>query len=169
MPKHLLIMRHAKSSWSDSHAADHARTLNERGLRDVPQMARWIAAQNCLPDLILCSTAVRALETAKLFIANCPESNTPSLILIDEFYHAQPQTYLLQLAKFADESIRIAMVVGHNPGLEELILKLSGQYERMSTGSIAYLRFQIDHWSDMQFSPHAELLAIWRPKEISNP
>lgn len=166
MPKQLLIMRHAKSSWADSVVTDHARTLNERGQRDVPQMAQWIAAQNCLPALILCSTAVRALETATLFIANCPQSNTPSLILIDELYHAQPQTYSMQLAKFADESIQTAMVVGHNPGLEELILKLSGHYERMSTGSIASLRLQIDHWSDMLLSPHAELLAVWRPKEI---
>ena len=66
MSKILLVMRHAKSSWTDETLSDHDRPLNPRGLRDAPRMAAWLDAQDSVPDLILCSTALRAHTTAQI-------------------------------------------------------------------------------------------------------
>jgi phosphohistidine phosphatase len=176
MPKQLLIMRHAKSSWSDINSTDHERPLNRRGLKAAPQMGRFVAQQSCVPDLVFCSTAIRAQQTAELFIENCAGIELDQLYLVDEFYHASPRTYLEQLASIDNvqssngqtnaRSIETAMVIGHNPGLEELVLRLSGNYETMPTAAIAFFRLNIECWSAILNSKGAELIDVWRPKVI---
>ena len=69
--KQLLIMRHAKSSWSDENLSDHDRPLNARGQNNAPRMGAFVAEQGCLPDIIISSTAQRAAMTAKLFVEGC--------------------------------------------------------------------------------------------------
>lgn len=171
MPKQLLIMRHAKSSWANINATDRERTLNRRGLRDAPRMGQFVAEQAHVPDLVFCSTATRAHQTADLFIENCSGIESAQLHLVDEFYHAGPTTYLNQLAslgdgQIVDKKIETAMVIGHNPGMEELVLGLSGNYARMPTAAIAIFRLEIESWSEIKNSEIAELIDVWRPKEI---
>ena len=163
MTKTLLIMRHAKSSWSHSGLTDHERPLNKRGLRDTPRMAKWLADQGLIPELVLASTANRALSTAELLVESCDEIIC-EVQATREFYHAPAAIYLETAAEFPD-SISRAMVVGHNPGLEELVEVLSGEFERMPTAAIAYFEFSIESWR--QLSPaNAVLRDVWRPKEI---
>ena len=152
MAKHLLIMRHAKSSWADSNATDHERTLNRRGLRDAPRMAQFVASQDCRPDFIASSTAQRAASTASLFAENCPGSTEIPLHLVAEFYHASPQAYLDYIGSIRNEGIGTLMVVGHNPGLESLVYRLSKRHERMPTAAVAHFRLDIDCWSKVNDS-----------------
>jgi phosphohistidine phosphatase len=166
MTKRLLIMRHAKSSWSDSDATDHERTLNRRGLRDAPRMGQFIAEQNCLPDLIASSTAKRAKLTAELFVENCAGADDIELQFVDNFYHAAPRSYLEYIASINNDAIQTIMVVGHNPGLETLVYRLSNSYETMPTAAIAHFQLDIDRWSKVNGSLSATLLDVWRPKEL---
>ena len=166
MTKRLLIMRHAKSSWSDSDATDHERTLNRRGLRDEPRMGQFIAEQNCQPDLIASSTANRAKLTAELFVEKCTDEKDIELQFVDDFYHAAPRSYLEYISGINDDAVQSIMVVGHNPGLETLVYRLSNSYETMPTAAIAHFQLDIDHWSNVNGSLNATLLDVWRPKEL---
>ena len=166
MTKNLLIMRHAKSSWSDINATDHERTLNKRGLRDAPRMGHFISKRNWQPELIASSSAKRAKMTAELFVENCDGVDQSQLEFVDDFYHASPRTYLSYLAMIGNNNISTVMVIGHNPGLEELVLRLAGTYESMPTAAIAHFRLSVDCWTEVDRSPRAELLEVWRPKEL---
>lgn len=163
MPKNLLIMRHAKSSWSHSGLTDHQRPLNKRGKRDTPTMARLIADEDLVPDLVVSSTANRARMTAELFVEHCPGGDC-QVSTTDEFYHASARVYLAYVAGFAN-TVETAMVVGHNPGLENLIESLAGEYERMPTAAIAHVIFDVDDWKKIEVE-NCSVQSIWRPKEI---
>ena len=90
-------MRHAKSSWADEGLSDHDRPLNERGLRDAPRMAALLDEQNSVPDVILCSTAMRAHTTAK--IVERDSSFSGSLSTHKKLYLGAPRDYLRLLAQ----------------------------------------------------------------------
>ena len=123
MPKELLIMRHAKSSWDDDSMSDHERPLNKRGLRDAPRMARFLIGQNLVPDLIVSSDANRAKSTAALMAEHL---NMAELIVefTEDFYLAPPDIYVEFAQRLADQFNR-PMFVGHNPGMEHLVNSLS--------------------------------------------
>jgi phosphohistidine phosphatase len=161
--KELLILRHAKSSWSNSRLADHDRPLNERGRQDAPHMGRLLRDEGLTPDLIITSSAERALTTAEL-VALSSEYEA-SLQVTRSLYHAGPETYLAQLRQVADAHQRV-MVVGHNPGMEELVEELTGHYERMPTAALAHISLPVEHWADCHEAITGTLLNIWRPKEL---
>ena len=155
-------MRHAKSSWADEGLSDHDRPLNERGLRDAPRMAALLDEQNSVPDVILCSTAMRAHTTAK--IVERDSSFSGSLSTHKKLYLGAPQDYLRLLAQLSDD-VEVAMVVGHNPGLEQLLQEVCGAWERMPTGAIAKIDLKLDRWLTVASVDSAELLNFWRPKD----
>ena len=163
MSKILLVMRHAKSSWADESQPDHDRPLNDRGLRDAPRMADYLDEQNSVPDLILCSTALRAHTTA--MIVERESSFNGSLLPYKNLYLGKPADYLRLLAQLNDD-VETAMVVGHNPGLEELIQQICGVWETMPTGAIAKIDLKIERWLTAASVTSAELLNLWRPKEL---
>ena len=115
MPKQLLIMRHAKSSWSEANLADHDRPLNRRGLRDAPRMGLRLSEYKLIPDAVVASTAVRARTTAELVIENCRGIRT-ELELDPDFYHAPPSTYTTRMRRL-DNGVERVLFVGHNPGM----------------------------------------------------
>ncbi len=164
MTKQLLVMRHAKSSWNQVGLSDYQRPLNERGLSDAPRMAEFVRQQNCLPNLIASSTAVRARQTTELFVAACPDQSI-SLLWVDEFYHAPPRVYLNYLTTLESDNLDTVMLVGHNPGLEELVAGLAGQSHHFPTAAIAHFQVDISVWSEFTASV-CELVSLWRPKEV---
>ena len=131
----LLLLRHAKSSWDSSANSDHERPLNPRGRRAAPRMGRLCRELDLLPDLMLSSDSARTMETVKLFTTAC-ETEIETRFL-PELYHASPSR-LLDAASSAGRSRRL-MLVAHNPGLEELVERLSGESHRFPTGSLALL------------------------------
>lgn len=149
----LLLLRHAKSSWDDPALADYDRPLAKRGKKAAPRMGAEIAALGLRPDLILCSTAVRARETLALVL---PElgATSPEVVYDDAIYMATPSA-LLTLLRGVDDGPRSVMVVGHNPGLEELAELLVGDgeeeahellAEKFPTCALAVLKFDTPGW-----------------------
>ncbi len=163
--KTLLILRHAKSSWSDSTLADHDRPLNKRGKSDAPRLGELLRREELLPDLIISSTARRARSTAEL-VAESSGCEGP-LWLERDLYAAGAEAYLEVLVTLPDEYTRV-MVVGHNPGLEELVEALSGNYERMPTAALAQVSLPIERWRDLNEESEGELVNLWRPKELKD-
>ncbi|MBN2212016.1 MAG: histidine phosphatase family protein [Sedimentisphaerales bacterium] len=162
--KTLLLLRHAKSSWDDPVLSDYQRPLNVRGKRDAPRMGRLIKEKNFAPDLILCSTSTRTRTTCELAVAAaelaCPVS------LLDDLYHASSKAIITVLNKHADSQPCI-LVVAHNPGLEELLCVLTGEWKKLPTAALAHLRLQIDSWKDFTLRSDAQLINIYRPKELA--
>ncbi len=166
MSKQLLVMRHAKSSWAAQGLSDFERPLNKRGLRVTPHVARFIHSQGLTPDLVVSSSATRAKMTAEIFVEHCDSDSTPELQLLESFYHAPSSVYLDFLKRFADEAVNTLMFVGHNPGLEDLVQRLSGQWDAMPTAAIAHFDLSADRWSEVGSPPNATLSNLWRPKEL---
>lgn len=162
--KTLLILRHAKSSWKDTEIPDHDRPLNKRGKKDAPRIGRLLRDEDLQPDLIISSTARRARETVE-FVAQ--ESGYGADILwIESLYAADPEAYIEVLRNQPDIYGRV-MVVGHNPGLEELIAMLTDEWEPLSTGALAEVSLQIERWADLDFDPVGKLVHVWRPRELA--
>ena len=167
-------MRHAKSSWANLGQGDYERPLNARGENDAPRMGRWLSQQNKVPDLIVSSTAKRARQTAELLAENLDGFDRTCLEWADDLYHAAASVYLRKLDDLAhanNESIERVLFVGHNPGLEELLQKLSGEYHFMPTATIAWFenlaREPVETDIFQSIEPTLfRLQRVWRPKEI---
>jgi phosphohistidine phosphatase len=161
--KTLIILRHAKSSWKDDSLADHERPLNKRGQKDAARMGELLHAEGLQPDLILCSSAVRARETARIAIeASGYESE---IEYRDDLYAFEPSAYLNALLKLAD-TCDMVMLIGHNPALEELLNGLSGEYHSLPTAALAQVELPTEAWKEISFGMRARLVNLWRPKEV---
>lgn len=141
---------------------DHDRPLNDRGKRDAPHVGNVLHQRSLVPEIIIASTAKRARKTAKLVAANCGFSH--ELLLTRNLYLAGPQAYVEQLRGVADNVGR-AMVVGHNPGLEQLVHALTGQTETLPTAALAVVQLPIESWSDLTGGQQGVLEDLWRPKD----
>ena len=162
--KTLMLLRHAKSSWKDSDLADHDRPLNKRGKKTAPQMGRLLSAEGLMPDLILSSTAVRARQTAEA-VAHSSSYEGP-IELLDSLYLAPPGKLLGEVSTRTPDSVVRVLVVGHNPGLEDLVEILSGTRHAFPTGALAVFELGIDRWKALELGIEAKLSKIYRPKEL---
>ena len=161
--KTLLILRHAKSSWDNPNLSDHDRPLNKRGRQDAPRMGRVLRDQSMMPDLIITSTAKRALATAEaVALAGDYEGE---IKMTRRFYHADPETYLEVLSAVPDAYERV-MIVGHNPGMEELFEQITGRAERFTTATVARIQLPINTWKELSDETQGELMDLWRPREV---
>jgi phosphohistidine phosphatase len=161
--KTLLVLRHAKSSWADDDLSDFDRPLNDRGRHDAPRMGQLMAREDLVPDLIITSSAKRAATTAKLVAQAAGYEG--EIRRSEHLYLAEPGEYVVE-ARQVDDGVACLMVVGHNPGIEELVEWLSGVEERMPTAALACFRLSIDHWRDLKPGQRYELTHLWRPKEL---
>ncbi len=161
--KTLLLLRHAKSSWDDPSVSDHDRPLNARGHRDAPRIGDLIKQHGLTPDLIVASTAARAQATARYVAQHCEYPG--EIDSTGSLYNAAPDEYLAYLRSLPDEYAAV-MVVGHNPGLEDLLEMVTGAYQKMPTAALAYVSFDISSWRDLARTPSGQLISLWRPKEL---
>jgi phosphohistidine phosphatase len=120
--RRLVVLRHAKSAWPDG-VPDHDRPLAPRGRRDAPAAGIALAEADCLPDLALCSTAVRARQTWELASA---QWGTPPPVRHDPGLYAADVPDLLSVVHDVSAEVETLLLIGHNPGLEELVLALAG-------------------------------------------
>lgn len=158
----LLLMRHAKSSWTDPTLTDFERPLNDRGEADAPRMGHFLRGHDLTPDCILSSTATRAQATAEALAEAVDRSDR--IRLFDDLYHASPSTITSVVQEFGGDA-QILMVVCHNPGIEELVETLGGVSERMSTAAIAHFEVDTDTWTVLD-AERSNLVGVYRPKEI---
>ncbi len=163
--KTLLVLRHAKSSWSDSALPDHERPLSERGERDAPRMGTLLRKRRLVPDMIITSDAARARMTAEAVAeaAGCASGITSDHLL----YLASPDDIVAVLNSVKPASRKTVMIVGHNPGLEELVAQLTGEEHDLPTAALVQIVLPIKRWEDLDASTRGSLVALWRPKEIA--
>jgi phosphohistidine phosphatase len=159
----LILMRHAKSDWSDESLSDRDRTLNDRGRRDAPRMARWLDESGLVPDMILSSASQRTRETAELMTAEW--SSEPTTLLSESLYLATPDEILRAVRSDACDARRL-MVLAHNPGMAHLISHLSGEMVDMPTAAIAVFQIPETDWSNLGSSTSMSRIELMKPKAL---
>lgn len=166
MNRRLIVMRHAKSSWSDSSMSDHERPLNERGKREAPEVARRLAELEWLPQVVLSSDAQRTRETWKRMKSVLEEADcTPRVHKLAELYHAGMDEAADALAEVDDE-IQSVLLLGHNPGWEDVVAYLSGTPVTMTTANAVLLEGDGETWQDALERGSWRLIEVIRPREL---
>ena len=162
-PLRLTLVRHAKSSRDDMSLKDFMRPLNDRGLRDAPEMGRRLRESGVQPDFIVSSPAKRALTTARL-IADEIDSPEAGILEAAGIYEATAAE-ILKLVQGLPEEKREVMLVGHNPGISDFAhLFLRSVTDNIPTCGVVRLAFAAQHWRDI--SPQrASLLLFDYPKK----
>ena len=162
-----MLLRHAKSSWDDPTLADHERPLAPRGRRDAKRIAKHLRKLGYRPELVLCSSALRTRETLDLVRPAISES---TVVVEDELYAASSADLLARIRRVPDV-VSSAMLIGHNPGLQDLALVLSSsgdELERLKakfpTAALATLALA-KPWSRLE-PADATLAAYVVPKQL---
>ena len=168
MKKHtklLLILRHAKSSWEFSELSDHDRPLNNRGKRDTLRIGKKILEEGIVPQLIICSSAIRASSTASKVAKACGYQGE---IIVENSLYDSGYIEYLNVVKKNDDKYDIIMLVGHNPHSEQLLEILTGTMNTMPTCTVACVRLSVASWNEINSQVKGELLNLWRPKELGS-
>jgi len=163
--KTLLLLRHAKSDWDDPSLRDFDRPLSERGERDAPRIGKALRKRGPLPDFIVSSPAARAKATIK---AVAKAAKLELEIRFDESVYGASTPELMRLIRKLPDTSSCALLVGHNPGFEDLVGRLSGLHERMPTAALACLEFHADHWDGIN-EGQGKLAWLITPKQLDSP
>ena len=151
----LIVLRHAKSDWSTG-KPDRERPLAPRGRRQAPEAGAWLAANLDPPGLAVVSPAERTRATWALVSASMPE-DVP--VRLEENVYAASGRELSDLVRSLPPEVESVVLVGHNPGVEDLVQDLSGEWVPMKTSAIAVLTWEGD-WTD---AGSARLVTSGRP------
>ena len=162
MSKRLIIMRHAKSSWTSGARTDHQRPLNKRGRRAAPRVAARLQDLGWIPDLVIASDSQRTRETWQRMQAEFPDSIAEQFS--SAFFHGGLADIESACAVLT-EDISTLLVLGHNPGWEDAVADLSGQWVRMTTANAALLESDAEDWTEAMESDWV-LVKVLRPKEL---
>ena len=151
--KTVILLRHAKSDWSDADQRDFDRPLNGRGERAATLMGRWAKREALAVDLVIASPAARVADTLDRFQESFGAMPEP---LWDKRVYLASSATLADVIAEADDSQASLLLIGHNPGLEEFILAMvpddglsmlrDDVAEKFPTASMAVLDFDVDHW-----------------------
>jgi phosphohistidine phosphatase len=161
----LLVLRHAKTQ-SDAPAGDRARELTERGHRNAMAMGAYIHNLIGTPDAIITSDATRARQTAEI-VAPAVDLAAP-LTVEPRIYAADLETLLAVVRRIPDE-VQTAIIIGHNPGFEELAAALAGNPEhdvRLPTSGLAVLELDIERWDSVR-AGSGRLREVATPRTIA--
>ena len=165
MNRRLIVMRHAKSSWAEPGMPDHARPLNDRGIRDAPNVARKLCEIGWSPEIVLSSDARRTRQTFSLMSDELPGVECH---FSNELYLSSIREVVAQVATVPVEKQSV-MVLGHNPGWEHVVQYLCGEEVVMKTATAALLTLQSESWNDaMRCAGSWELLDVIYPREIDS-
>lgn len=169
--KTLLLLRHAKSAWTDPRMDDHDRPLNERGRLAAPVIGQFILDRGVMPDLILCSTATRARETLER--ASALWSRQPPVRFEKDLYLA-PSHKLIQRLRAIDDEVGRVLMIGHNPGYENVAVELAAKgdsaalrrmADKFPTAGLAVISFDTARWGAVARS-QGTLLTFVTPKDL---
>jgi phosphohistidine phosphatase len=155
--KKVTLFRHAKSGEKNNpNVDDFDRPLAPRGLKAAPKMGEAMRGAKLTPDLILCSPSVRTRQTLDLAAAQAWDS-PPDVRLERRLYEASPVTLFKALKELPGNAAHV-MIVGHNPGLQELAARLAPRdsevrhqfREKLPTAAIVSFNFDIENWKDLK-------------------
>lgn len=168
MTRQLLLLRHAKSAWDTDAGNDFERPLAQRGRETAPRMGQWMHRRGLRPDHVVSSPAKRARQTTEQ-VCKTLQVDLGAIHWEDRIYEANVHTLLKVLAECPTEAGRV-LLVGHNPGLETLLLYLCPETplpddaKLMPTAALAHIELP-DDWSDLAVDS-GELLLIQRPRRL---
>lgn len=170
--KLLGLFRHAKSDWQDPRARDFDRPLNQRGRKGAAIMGRHIRDYGAAWDHVIASPAIRCAETIEIA---SEAAKRPIAINWDRRIYLASSATLADLLREQDDSFASTLMVGHNPGLEDLIFDLvpdDGSSPlrdvvevKFPTAAFAVLELAIEHWADLTDNC-AKLLHLTRPRDL---
>lgn len=152
MKRELLLLRHGKSDWSKP-MSDYKRPIKKRGYREAARVGAWLKEHDLVPDLVISSPAQRARETAET-VSEAMGYDSENIFWNESVYMADVSELLDAIATTPDECSRL-MVVGHNPGLEDLLFYLTEDVDVpddgkvMPTATVAVLETEKD-WADLE-------------------
>ena len=143
----LYLLRHAKSSWKDETLPDYDRPLKDRGRKAAKRIGRYLAAEKLKDPIVVCSPAVRTRETADIVLR---QANLRVEVRFEErIYEASLRDLVHVVSEIPDEK-QVAIMIGHNPGFEELLAYLTGEGRRMPTCALAKIKFEVEGWKDIK-------------------
>ena len=168
MNLYLYIMRHAKSDWSGPQISDFERPINKRGTRNAIRIGEWMNENNHIPQKIISSPALRAKETIELVTEQISKFNLEDLTYEDELYLAG-FTQLIEFINTYKDKVQSLMLVGHNPGIENLVNYLcdkSGDKETIvTTANLFIFKFSSDSFNTAV--DIIELVEAIKPRELN--
>lgn len=161
--KRLLLLRHAKSSWDDPTLADHDRPLAARGRKAAQLVGGYLRRERIAVSVVLCSSARRARETLELV-------DPPGEAQIEPELYGASRDQLLERVRQLPETSDSVMLIGHNPGMQELAACLAGEdsglaEQKFPTAALVMLTFA-GPWRALR-PRGAELVAFVKPRELS--
>ena len=158
----LYLLRHAKSSWDNASQQDFERPLANRGRKACTTIGEFIQEKGIDFDLVLVSTAVRTRETIELIKEHAKFRGE---VRYDERIYEATVSQLLEIIAQIDNDRESVLLVGHNPGIEELLALLTGEQQRVTTANFAKIKLKATKWSG-NLANKGTLEWIVRPKEI---
>ena len=171
--RRLMLLRHAKTETDAPSGRDQDRRLDDRGHTDAAEIGTWLGRHPPFPDLVQVSPAVRAKQTWELVQEAMKEhAPAPQVEFLPELYGADPAQMLQTIRTASVTDPRHLMVVGHNPGMHELALMLTGSgdaagrqaiSDNLPTSGLAILDFDTDDWNDVAFR-RGKLVLFVSPK-----
>ena len=160
--RYLHLLRHAKSSWDYASQQDFDRPLENRGRKAARLIGEFIEEKGIDFDLVLVSTAARTRETIALIRERAKFAGE---VRYDERIYEATASRLLQIIAQIDDVRESVLLVGHNPGIEELLPLLTGEQQRVTTANFAKIKLKATKWSG-NLTSKGTLEWIVRPKEI---
>ena len=160
--KTLYLLRHAKSSWNDSSLRDFDRPLSDRGREAAERIGKRLASEKLHAPLLLCSPALRTRETAEIVLKS---SKLRAEERFDKRIYEASLRDLTQVISDIPDDKQLAILIGHNPGFEELLAFLTGEHRRMPTCALAKIRFDVASWGEVR-TGEGDLEWFITPKEL---
>jgi len=162
MGKRLIVMRHAKSSWTSGAPSDHQRPLNKRGRRAAPLVGARLRDLGWIPDLVIASDSQRTRETWQRMQEAFPHSIEARYS--NAFYHGGLSAIVSACSQLK-AGVSTLLVLGHNPGWEDAVEALTGRWVRMTTANAALLESETEDWTEAIRAGWASV-DILRPGEL---
>ncbi len=163
MTRHLILTRHAKSTWDEPLQNDHVRPLNKRGRKSAAAIGEWLKQKSFLPDEVLSSSSVRTVETWQRMELDASETT-----FTDDLYHAGPDGMFQKLSAAKGNTV---LMLGHNPGIAEFASRIvreepsHARFFDYPTCATTIIRFDIDNWRDVSWRS-GEVLEFVIPREL---
>jgi phosphohistidine phosphatase len=173
VPKRLILLRHAKSAWDNPGLADFDRPLSSRGRKVGPIVGAYLGRRGLVPELVLTSSAKRAVETLDLVSAGW--QTMPTVRKLKSLYLAMPREMLRRVQAVGNEPDCV-MLVGHNPGIADLANWLCSQGKaeqraslarKFPTGAVAVIEFDVEDWAEVE-AETGHLIDFATPKQIEH-
>lgn len=170
----LSLLRHAKAALGDAELDDSERPLAARGIEAAPRMGRFMAENGLIPDLVLCSGAVRTRQTLALLLPELARAR-PAVRYDDGLYLASRRAMAGRLLGVPDGTGHV-LLVGHNPGIQALALGLIGTAApadlkslaaKFPTCGLAVLTFDAARWSDIR-AASGTLIHFMSPRRLAD-